>query len=92
LYWTKELASLIRLPPDQRGCSILSYSTQAKEDLQGIYEYIAYELYEPDTAAEQVRAIMDEIGDLDEMPMKYRQYDAEPWRPKVCAYFRLGSM
>ena len=37
------------------------YSARAKEDLQSIYEYIAYDLYEPDTAADQVRAIMNLI-------------------------------
>lgn len=67
------------------------YSERAKEDLQSIYEYIAYELYEPDTAAEQVRAIMDEIGDLDEMPMKYRQYDAEPWASEGVRIFSVGK-
>lgn len=67
------------------------YSAQAKEDLQSIYEYIAYDLYEPDTAANQVRAIMDEIGALDEMPMKYRQYDVEPWASESVRIFSVGK-
>lgn len=67
------------------------YSAQAKEDLQSVYEYIAYDLYEPDTAANQVRAIMDEIGALDEMPMKYRQYDVEPWASERVRIFSVGK-
>lgn len=67
------------------------YSARAKEDLQSIYEYIAYDLYAPDTAAKQVRAIMDEIGNLDEMPMKYRQYDVEPWTSEGVRIFSVGK-
>ena len=63
------------------------YSARAKEDLQSIYEYIAYDLHEPD----QVRAIMDEIRDLDEMPMRYRKYEAEPWLSKGIRIFSDGK-
>ena len=55
------------------------YSAQAKADLQCIYEYIAFSLSEPETAAGQVRAIMNAVRSLDEMPMRYRQYEDEPW-------------
>lgn len=58
------------------------YSARAKEDLESIYKYIAYDLYEPDTAADQVRAIMNAISNLDEMHMKHRQYDVGPWASK----------
>ena len=67
------------------------YSARAKEDLQSIYEYIAYDLYEPDTAADQVRAIMNAISNLDEMPMKYRQYDVEPWASEGMRIFSVGN-
>ena len=63
------------------------YSAQAKEDLQSIYEYIAYDLYEPDIASGQVRAIMNEISNLDEMPMRYRQYEVEQWISKGIRIF-----
>ena len=33
------------------------YSAQAKADLRCIYEYIAFSLSEPETAAGQVRAV-----------------------------------
>ena len=67
------------------------YSARAKEDLQSIYEYIAYDLHEPNTAADQARAIMDGIGNLDEMPMKYRQYDVESWASKGVRIFSIGK-
>ena len=67
------------------------YSARAKEDLESIYEYIAYDLYEPDTAADQVRAIMNAISNLDEMPMKYRQYDVEPWASKGMRIISVGN-
>ena len=67
------------------------YSARAKEDLQSIYEYIAYDLHEPEIALGQVRAIMDEIRDLDEMPMRYRQYEVEPWISKGIRIFSVGK-
>ena len=67
------------------------YSARAKEDLQSIYEYIAYDLYEPDIASGQVRAIMNEISNLDEMPMRYRKYEAEPWLSKGIRIFSVGK-
>lgn len=67
------------------------YSARAKEDLESIYEYIAYDLYEPDTAADQVRAIMNATSNLDEMPMKYRQYDVEPWASKGMRIISVGN-
>ena len=70
---------------------IILYSARAKEDLESIYEYIAYDLYEPDTAADQVRAIMNAISNLDEMPMKYRQYDVEPWASKGMRIISVGN-
>lgn len=70
---------------------IILYSARAKEDLESIYEYIAYDLYEPDTAADQVRAIMNSISNLDEMPMKYRQYDVEPWASKGMRIISVGN-
>lgn len=68
------------------------YSARAKEDLQSIYEYIAYDLHEPEIDLGQVRAIMDEIRDLDEMPMRYRKYEAEPWLSKGIRIFSVGKI
>lgn len=60
----------------------VQYSAKAMEDLKNTYEYIAGELFAPDAAAELVRAIMDAVRSLDEMPMRCRLYDDEPWRSR----------
>ena len=43
------------------------YTARARRDLRDIYEYIAYELLMPETAAGQTQRIMKEIRALDEM-------------------------
>ena len=55
------------------------YTEQAERDLRDIYEYIAYSLLEPETAARQVRRIMDSVVTLNRMPMRHRLVDREPW-------------
>jgi len=58
------------------------YTDEAQEDLQGIYDYIAYVLLVPEAAARQADRIMDAVDSLDHMPLRYRLYDHEPWRSK----------
>lgn len=60
----------------------VKYSQQAREDIQAIYEYIAFNLLSPDTAAEQVKRIYKIVRSLDEMPMRFRPYEDEPWCSK----------
>ena len=55
------------------------YSAEARKDLRDIYEYIAYELLEPDTAAGQTGRIMKAVRSLEEMPMRHRLLEEEPW-------------
>lgn len=43
------------------------YSSEARQDLRDIYEYIAYELLEPDTAAGQTNRIIKVWEHLSEM-------------------------
>lgn len=65
----------------------ITYTDEAKQDLRKIYEYIACRLLEPDTAARQARRIMRKIRALDEMPMRYRLYDEEPWHSQGLRFF-----
>ncbi len=67
------------------------YSAAAREDLKSIYEYIAYELFEPKIAAKQVGAIMELIQKLDEMPEKYPLYHSENPRTKDLRKFPVGN-
>ena len=67
------------------------YTAGAKRDLRGIYSYIAEELLVPDTAAGQVQRIMKEIRSLEEMPMRYRLYDDEPWHDLGLRFFPVDN-
>ena len=57
----------------------VSYSAEARQDLRDIYEYIAYELLAPETAAGQTERIMKAARSLEKMPMRHRLYEEEPW-------------
>ncbi len=63
------------------------YTAKAKQDLRDIYEYIAYDLLVPDTAAGQIQRIMKKIRTLNEMPMRFRVYEGEPWRSAGLRFF-----
>ncbi|MCM1101249.1 MAG: type II toxin-antitoxin system RelE/ParE family toxin [Acetatifactor muris] len=56
------------------------YTAQARQDLRGIYEYIALELLAPETATGQTQRIMKTIRSLEEMPMRHQLYKEEPWQ------------
>ena len=58
------------------------YTEQAERDLRDIYEYIAFSLLEPDIAKDQTRRIMEAAAGLDQMPMRFRLYEKDPWHSK----------
>ncbi len=70
---------------------LVKYSDRARRDLREIYEYIAYELLAPETAAGQAVRIMKEIRSLEEMPMRYRLYDEEPWHTQGLRFFPVNN-
>lgn len=57
----------------------VSYSVEERLDLRDIYQYIAYELLVPETAGAQAERIMKAIRSLEQMPMRHRLYEGEPW-------------
>lgn len=57
----------------------VSYSDDALRDLRDIFEYIAFELKEPDTATAQVNRIRDSIRSLDTFPARNQVVEWEPW-------------
>lgn len=69
----------------------VQYSNRAREDLREIYEYIAYTLLVPETASRQTARVMKEIRSLEEMPMRYRLYDDEPWRSQGLRFFPVNN-
>ena len=60
----------------------VDYTEDAKQDLQDIYDHISGVLLVPVTAAKQSDRIMDAVDSLDQMPLRYRLYDHEPWSSK----------
>ena len=49
------------------------YTSEARQDLRDIYEYIAYEHFVPETAAGQVDRIMKAARSLEQIPMRHRR-------------------
>jgi len=57
-------------------------SAQAETDLREVFEYIAYDLQSPQTAARQLSRLEERILGLEQMPERYRLYAKEPWRSR----------
>ena len=57
---------------------ILTY--QADRDLRGIYEYIAWDLNSPESAAGQLNRLEQAITKLEVFPERHRFYEEGPWR------------
>ncbi|OPX83657.1 MAG: Plasmid stabilization system protein [Pelotomaculum sp. PtaB.Bin104] len=58
------------------------YTEQAERDLRSIFEYISFSLLGPETAKNQSRRILDAVARLNEMPLRFRLYEKEPWYSK----------
>lgn len=58
------------------------YTDESVQDLMDIYRYIAINLSAPETAKKQTDRIMDAINALDELPLRYKLYEDEPWHSK----------
>ena len=57
----------------------IQVTNYAESDLRNIYEFIAFTLLEPVTAAEQLIRIEKAILSLDELPERFRLVGYEPW-------------
>ena len=60
----------------------VDYTADALWDLKNIFDYIDLVLLESATAANQTERIMDAAETLDQMPMRHKLYDKEPWRSR----------
>lgn len=67
------------------------YSAEARQDLRDIREYISDEIMAPIAAANQVRKIMAAIRKLEEMPMRHRLYEDEPWHGQGLKFIPVGN-
>ncbi len=69
----------------------IEFTDQAKRDLRDIIDYITFELREPQIAVNTARQITNEILSLNQMPMRYRLYDEEPWQSRGLRYFSVKN-
>ena len=69
----------------------IKFTDQARRDLRDILDYISYELQEPQVAVNLVRSITKEILSLDQMPMRYRLYEKEPWKSQGLRCFPVKN-
>lgn len=60
----------------------INITRQAEDDLRNVFEYIAYELQSVQNAAGQLGRLEKAIFSLDQMPMRYRAYEKEPWHSR----------
>lgn len=67
------------------------YTQRAINDLDSIYEYISFSLSEATTAALIVNQIRSEIRKLNEMPMRFKVYDNEPWKSQGLRCFNVKN-
>ncbi|AGL03647.1 type II toxin-antitoxin system RelE/ParE family toxin [Desulfoscipio gibsoniae] len=58
------------------------YTEEAEQDLINVYRYIAMDLLVPEIAKKQIDRIMNAIKGLDEMPLRHKLYQDEPWHSK----------
>ena len=58
------------------------YTEESEQDLVNVYRYIAINLLVPETAKKQIDRIMNAIKGLDELPLRHKLYQNEPWHGK----------
>lgn len=66
-------------------------TSSAIEDIQKIYDYIAYQLESAINAEAQISRIKNEIEKLDIMPNSFRLYPKEPWFSRGLRYFHVDN-
>ena len=64
-------------------------SEQAENDLRAIFSYIAFELRSLDNASGQLDRLEEKIYKLDQFPMRYQNYQVEPWFSRGTRFFSV---
>ena len=64
---------------------------EAKLDLRGIYEYIAYSLLEPMIAKNVKNRIVTGLKSLNKAPERYPIYQEEPWKSRGLRRINTGN-
>ena len=61
---------------------IVSLTEKANKDIAEIFEYISNNLCEKEIAVNIIDLLEKNIRSLDEMPGRYKLYEAEPWKSR----------
>lgn len=69
----------------------IEISRQAQDDIEGIYEYIAFNLLAPDNAAGILEKIEKNILNLKRVPLLGRRYESEPWFSRGLRVVSVGN-
>jgi toxin ParE1/3/4 len=64
---------------------------QARQDLRGIYEYIAFSLLEPEIAKKLKNRIVNRLQSLEEMPARFPLYAEKPWESRGLRVINIGN-
>ncbi len=70
---------------------IVNYTYRARQDLHEIYQYIAYQLSAPSTAARQLEQLLQRISSLSSLPLRHRLYPEEPWHSYGLRVFHVNN-
>ena len=66
-------------------------SQEAINDIQNIYDYIAFEKQSVINAEAQLSRLQKEITQLDTLPNAFRLYPKEPWHSRGLRYFPIDN-
>lgn len=67
------------------------YTSQARQDLRDIYEYISRQLMAPETASKQIEVLMNAVRSLESMPKRHKIYDEEPWKSRELRFMPVKN-
>lgn len=68
----------------------IKYTAAAKQDLYDIHEYIAFCLLAPVSAGKLIKRITKAIRSLEELPLRHRLYEEEPWHSRGIRVFPVN--
>lgn len=66
---------------------LVHVTSEAEEDLRGVYLYIAFELLSPKNAKRKTDKIKNALKSLEKFPMRYRLVKDEYWNAKGMRVF-----
>ena len=58
------------------------FSGQTEKDLYDIFDYVAIDLQNPIAAEGLLSRLEEAILSLDQMPLRFRLYEKEPWKSR----------